>query len=116
MIESRSDDQKVTVIKSLGSADFYRHLRFAKMIIGNSSSSFVEAPYFGTPILNVGKRQDGRISDPIIHHADIEIKKIENWIDEQIKCGFEKKNCNNLFGNGNAVNSAIDLIANIDKE
>jgi UDP-hydrolysing UDP-N-acetyl-D-glucosamine 2-epimerase len=35
-------------------------LRHAACLIGNSSSGFYEAPYYGTPVINVGNRQQGR--------------------------------------------------------
>ena len=30
------------------------------MVVGNSSSGIIEAPFFGTPVLNIGDRQKGR--------------------------------------------------------
>ena len=106
----------ITIHKNLGSDEFYSHLKYAKLIIGNSSSSFVEAPYFGNPILNIGKRQEGRISDKIISHCDMNIDSIQNWIDQQISCNFENKNCEELFGNGNSIRLALDLLNKIGNE
>ena len=91
VINKQNDSSNITIHKNLGSDQFYSHLKQAKLIIGNSSSSFVEAPYFGNPILNIGKRQDGRISDKIISHCDLNIESIKVWIDQQISCNFEKE-------------------------
>ena len=30
------------------------------MVIGNSSSGIIEAPFMGTPVVNIGDRQKGR--------------------------------------------------------
>ena len=117
VIDSFKEESKNIIIKkSLGSDEFYRHLRYAKLIIGNSSSSFVEAPYFGNPILNIGKRQEGRISDKIINHCDLDFELVQKWIDHQISCDFEKKNCEQLFGIGNAVNLALKTLKKIGNE
>ena len=116
VIISSSERENIVIKKSLGSTEFYRHLRYAKLIIGNSSSSFVEAPYFGNPILNIGKRQEGRISDKIINHRDLDLESIQKWIDYQISSDFEKKNCEQLFGIGNAVNLALETLKKIGNE
>ena len=113
---NKQNDSNVTIHKNLGSDQFYSHLKQAKLIIGNSSSSFVEAPYFGNPILNIGKRQDGRISDKIISHCDLNIESIKAWIDQQRSCNFEKKNCEQLFGKGNSINLAVDLLNRLSNE
>lgn len=39
-------------------------LRYCIALVGNSSSGFYEAPFFGTPVLNIGDRQLGRSPIP----------------------------------------------------
>ena len=39
-------------------------LSHCRCLIGNSSSGFYEAPYYGTPVINVGGRQAGRVPVP----------------------------------------------------
>jgi UDP-N-acetylglucosamine 2-epimerase (hydrolysing) len=41
-------------------------LRHASLVLGNSSMGIREAPYYGTPTVNVGPRQEGRTSNPQI--------------------------------------------------
>ena len=45
---------------SLGSNNYYNVVKYSDMIIGNSSSGVIEAPYLKTPSINIGKRQEGR--------------------------------------------------------
>ena len=45
---------------SLGQLRFLSLLKESYCCIGNSSSGIVEAPFFGTPAINVGRRQEGR--------------------------------------------------------
>jgi UDP-N-acetylglucosamine 2-epimerase len=40
---------------------FIEHLIQARVLIGNSSSGIIEAPFVGTPSVNVGSRQAGRL-------------------------------------------------------
>lgn len=44
-------------------------LRHASVVLGNSSMGIREAPYYGTPTVNVGPRQDGRTHNPDILHV-----------------------------------------------
>jgi GDP/UDP-N,N'-diacetylbacillosamine 2-epimerase (hydrolysing) len=48
------------VYKNIESATFLGVLRGAKALVGNSSAGIIEAPYFGLPFVNVGRRQNGR--------------------------------------------------------
>lgn len=49
------------LVDSLGSRKFLSALKYAKFIIGNSSSGIIEAPSFSIPTINIGERQKGRI-------------------------------------------------------
>lgn len=49
------------VVPSLGAKRYHSALRHAQMVLGNSSSGIVEAPFFHTPTVNIGDRQKGRI-------------------------------------------------------
>lgn len=46
---------------SLGNQAYLSALKYAEMVIGNSSSGIVEAPCFHIPTVNIGSRQDGRL-------------------------------------------------------
>ena len=56
------DFKKPNVIfhKSLGDKLYLSSLKHCDVMIGNSSSGFTEAPYFNTPVVNIGDRQKGR--------------------------------------------------------
>jgi UDP-N-acetylglucosamine 2-epimerase len=57
--------------KRVGLDDFVEHLRRCSVFITNSSSGRIEAPIFGTKVIEIGDRQTGRA--PIgtaWHHAD----------------------------------------------
>ena len=45
---------------SLGQIRYLSYMKHADLVIGNSSSGIVEAPFMGTPVVNIGDRQKGR--------------------------------------------------------
>lgn len=47
--------------ESLGVLRYLSAMKYAAAVVGNSSSGMVETPSFGTPCVNIGSRQEGRI-------------------------------------------------------
>ena len=51
---------KMQLYPSLGQHRYLSFMKHADMVVGNSSSGIVEAPFMGTPVVNIGDRQKGR--------------------------------------------------------
>ena len=51
-------------------------LKNSKVIIGNSSSGIMEAPYYGISTINIGDRQKNRSKLKTIQHCQFNEKKI----------------------------------------
>jgi len=69
-VERLRDDPRFRVIPSIRFEYFQTLLKHARYILGNSSSGVREAGVFGTPAVNVGSRQRGRNSSPLIVDVD----------------------------------------------
>lgn len=52
---------RVRVVSALGYRRYFGVMKLASFVLGNSSSGIIEAPAMGTPTINVGDRQRGRI-------------------------------------------------------
>ena len=50
----------LTFFPNIPRQDYLGLLKNKVILVGNSSSGIIEASYFGTPVVNIGKRQDGR--------------------------------------------------------
>lgn len=48
------------MLDNLGTQRYFSLLRHAAAMVGNSSSGLIEAPSFELPVVNVGRRQEGR--------------------------------------------------------
>ena len=55
------DNPNVKVVASLGMKKYLSAVKNSKFVLGNSSSGIVEAPTLGTPTVNIGNRQKGRL-------------------------------------------------------
>lgn len=58
---ANSNPDKYIFIDNLGQLRYLSVLKYADLMIGNSSSGLTEAPSFKLPVVNVGDRQKGRV-------------------------------------------------------
>jgi len=102
--------------KNLPHEDYLSLMKSVNLMIGNSSSGIIETPSFKVPVINIGKRQQGRErSENII---DVEPKKNEilKTIDFALNNkDFENKvkNCVNKFGDGKASQKIVNILKKI---
>ena len=68
---------RAVLMSSLGSDFYLAALKEAAVVVGNSSSGIIEAPAAGTPTVNVGVRQDGRLRSASIIDAPEQRDAIE---------------------------------------
>lgn len=124
VIEKYRDKTFIRIYESVPYMDFLGLMNVADVLVGNSSSGIIEAPSFGLPVVNIGKRQEGReraenIID--VNHDRKEIKKaIEKALyDENFKRLVKSSRNKNPYGDGKAgvriarILSEIDLSTNL---
>ncbi len=86
--------------KNLNSRDYIQLMNLTKCLVGNSSSGIREGAYIGTPVINIGSRQESRLMAKNVLSVTSNRDKIYNAIIRQIKNGKYKSN--SLYGNGTA--------------
>src|SRR5262245_13517137 len=69
-------------------ADFVALLRIAACLIGNSSAGIKECSYLGTPVVNIGGRQQGRLHAENVVHCGYDRAEIAAATRRQIAHGF----------------------------
>lgn len=58
--------EKAVQVASLGVRRYLGLMSMSDVVIGNSSSGLLEAPYVGVPTVNIGDRQRGRLRAPAV--------------------------------------------------
>lgn len=58
---ARTHGDRCVLVDSLGQRRYFSLLAVSDAMAGNSSSGILEAPYFGLPVVNLGRRQGGRL-------------------------------------------------------
>ncbi len=75
---------RAVLVSSLGQRRYVAALREVSAVVGNSSSGIIEAPAAGTPTVNVGDRQKGRLRASCIIDVPEETEAIVRGIERAL--------------------------------
>ena len=105
------EKENIVLIESFGMKGYLTCMKYSKMMIGNTSSGFVEASFFPKWVINLGDRQKGRILTPNIVSIPIKKENILKTV-ESIENKELPKNCN-IYGDGNTSKKIIKILKNL---
>lgn len=94
------DKSRIAIYPSMRFEYFLTLLKNADYILGNSSSGIREAPHFGVPAINLGSRQNNRVSTETVLNTLITSNDIRSAM-QQVK--NTPRIAKELFGNGNSA-------------
>jgi GDP/UDP-N,N'-diacetylbacillosamine 2-epimerase (hydrolysing) len=86
-----SNPNKSIAFKSLGQLRYFSALKHVDGIIGNSSSSLIEAPSLYLGAINVGDRQKGRVQSDSVINCSTNVENIDHAIKSLFKEEFKQK-------------------------
>ncbi|GAA0082223.1 MULTISPECIES: UDP-N-acetylglucosamine 2-epimerase [Clostridium] len=110
------DHKEAKIYYSLGQKRYLNLLKYADIMIGNSSSGIIESPIFKIPVVNIGDRQKGRVRNKNIIDTDYSENEITNAISKVLKDEKFKENLNsidNIYGNGNTSKQIVEILKSI---
>jgi len=99
------------LVKNLGMKRYVSAMRYCSLVVGNSSSGIVEAPYFQTPVVNVGERQKGRTTAENVISCSFDKEEILRSIREGLKLG--RKPCESPYGDGESAPRIVERIVQV---
>lgn len=95
----------------LARIDYLAVLKHCDVLIGNSSSGIVEAASFGTPVVNIGSRQNLRQRNRNTLDCAVEAEDIKSALMcALVQGGFPVEN---VYGDGNAGHRIADLLTRV---
>lgn len=102
-------------IDSLGYVRYLSSLRYAELVIGNSSSGIIEMPSFNKPSINIGNRQKGRLIPKSVINAEPNQQSITKAISKGLDIKFRSSllDFKNPYGDGLAAGRIINTLGNI---
>jgi UDP-hydrolysing UDP-N-acetyl-D-glucosamine 2-epimerase len=95
---TQSQTPWLRTLTNLAPEDYLKVLCNAACAIGNSSSFVRDASYFGTPVVLVGNRQNGREADAHVTRTPVEMDRIVETIRSKLAHG--RYPASTLYGDG----------------
>lgn len=111
VLDEEGDSDDVQVITHMPRGEFVSWMRAADFMIGNSSAGIIEAASFGTPVINIGSRQNLRERNANVIDIAPEASAIADAVDRALDIGrFAPQN---IYGDGQAAGRIADLLATL---
>lgn len=108
-------EPSIEIHESLGSARYLRELATCRVVLGNSSSGIIEAPFLGTPTINIGGRQDGRPRSPsVIDLANPTVSEVSDSIHRVVSLKLREPFMPTIYGDGHSAQRALELVRGLD--
>lgn len=105
------DQPWLRVITNIVPDDYLRVLANAACAVGNSSSFVRDASFFGTPVVLVGNRQDGRESDEHVTRVPPIADRIELAVRAQLAHGHYPPST--LYGDGQVAETLVQRLTEL---
>jgi UDP-hydrolysing UDP-N-acetyl-D-glucosamine 2-epimerase len=104
--------QPMRFITDVPVADFVALLRRAACLVGNSSAGIKECSFLGTPVVNIGARQQGRLHAGNVVHAGYDREDIAAAARRQIAHGVYPPS--HVYYRPHASDAIVDVLAGIE--
>ncbi|MGI9325550.1 MAG: UDP-N-acetylglucosamine 2-epimerase [Pseudomonadales bacterium] len=106
---------RVSLNRSLGQKRYLSLLQYADVVVGNSSSGIIEAPSLGTPTVNIGARQDGRVMADSVVCCEDNKQAIVDAIQRCLSKEFQSMaaNVTNPYGQGDTCQRIVDTLKRV---
>jgi UDP-hydrolysing UDP-N-acetyl-D-glucosamine 2-epimerase len=111
VFRDRARSTWLRVITNLSPESYLKVLSRAACAVGNSSSFVRDASFFGTPVVLVGNRQDGREVDRHVTAVDPIASDIVTAVQKQLLHGRYPPST--LYGNGNVSERIADALVRL---
>jgi UDP-hydrolysing UDP-N-acetyl-D-glucosamine 2-epimerase len=106
--------ENIVYIENLGVSRYLSLMRCADVVVGNSSSGLLEAPAIGTPSINIGNRQRGRLSAPSVINCPDNIDAIHIALKTALSSAHREIAAARLtpYGSAGAAERIVKIISN----
>ena len=115
-LDKYCSENNIILRESFGQQLYLSLIKISDVLVGNSSSGIIEAPSLGTPSLNIGTRQKGRLKANSIIDSSEEYEDICNSLNKILSFPFKEKlkNTLNPYGTPGASKKIVEKIASIN--
>ncbi|MBS3121394.1 UDP-N-acetylglucosamine 2-epimerase (hydrolyzing) [Candidatus Woesearchaeota archaeon] len=107
--------QFIKIYKNLPYTVYLSLMKYADVMVGNSSSGIIESSSFKLPVVNIGIRQEGRERSNNIINVEHNKEKIILAIKKALSITFRNslRDCKNPYGNGKTAQEVVNVLSSI---
>ena len=111
--QSQRYPDRFKLFQSLGLTRYLSAVRYADCVVGNSSSGIIEVPSMGTPVVDIGIRQAGRLSSSAVLHCQPVADAIEESLHQALSPEHRRlaKNAPNPYHGDNTSAAMANILA-----
>lgn len=104
------------LFSSLGVKRYLSMMSVVDVVIGNSSSAIIEAPFMGKPSIDIGLREENRIKPVSVISCNEDKDSILQAMKKTMSDNFKNsiKQIENPYGEGTTEKRIVEIIAKID--
>lgn len=99
------------IVENFGTEGYFNMMRYARAMLGNSSSGIIEAASFNLPVVNIGTRQSGRPHAENVIDTDYPHGAILAGLEEVLKRDLSA--LANPYGAGQAAEKMVNLLKSV---
>jgi GDP/UDP-N,N'-diacetylbacillosamine 2-epimerase (hydrolysing) len=111
-LEARASAGTIHLATHLPRSEFVSWLAASDIVVGNSSSFIIEAASFGTPVVNIGSRQNLRQRNANVIDCPVDRAGLDGALARALACS--RFDAYNVYGDGGAGERISELLAGID--
>lgn len=113
---AENSSNRVHFVSSLGQVGYLSAMKLSAVIVGNSSSGILEAPTAGTPTVNIGDRQKGRLRAASVIDVELETASLVASMKTALSPDFQKLSARqeSPFGSPGASETICSVISKAD--
>ena len=104
--------RQMRFITNLPADEFVALLKVTACVVGNSSAGIKECSYLGTPVVNIGGRQHGRLHADNVAHAGYDAADLARAIAAQVRHG--RYPSSNMYYRAECSASIVSVLSTID--
>ncbi len=116
--EAGKEMDNLHVFASLGVRRYLSLMKYAELVLGNSSSGIIETPAFHVPTVNIGDRQKGRLQSESVINCGVSADEIVDAVRTALS-DAHRQLCRNVvspYGDGHAAErtarKAVETVMN----
>ncbi len=109
------DSSNFVIRKNISYNVFISLMSHAGIMVGNSSSGIIEAPYFKLPVVNIGTRQNGREKAKNVIDCNYDKGQIKKSIEHALSKEFKNKisKIKNPYDAGNTLKNVLNVLNSV---